>query len=131
MPKGVYKRTKLHKKLISAGRKGTHHSVETKNKLSKKKIGKNNPNWKGGIARYYSVHNWINKYHKKPKFCEICKQTNKTRYNWANISGKYKKNITDWKRLCVLCHRKFDKHGDKMRLSWKLRKSFKPTNQRI
>lgn len=29
--------------------------------------------------------------------------------HWANISGKYLRDITDWVRLCVSCHKYFDK----------------------
>ena len=36
----------------------------------------------------------------------------KKRYHWANISGEYKRDLTDYKRLCVSCHRYFDSYKD-------------------
>jgi len=65
MPKGIYKKTKEHKKKLSLVHKGKKHSEETKrkigeshrgkrlsektrNKLSEMKQGENNPSWKGG-----------------------------------------------------------------------------------
>ena len=32
------------------------------------------------------------------------------RIQWANISGNYLEEKTDWIALCVPCHKKFDKH---------------------
>src|SRR6185312_1937249 len=28
--------------------------------------------------------------------------------HWANISGKYKRDLSDWIALCTLCHTAFD-----------------------
>jgi hypothetical protein len=55
---------------------------------------------------YRGIHNWIERRLGKPNFCEDCGSKEDQRYEWANISGNYKKDITDWKRLCVPCHRK-------------------------
>ena len=30
--------------------------------------------------------------------------------HWANISGKYKRSLDDWKALCASCHKLFDGH---------------------
>lgn len=30
------------------------------------------------------------------------------RYEWANISGEYKRDRSDWVMLCPSCHRKID-----------------------
>lgn len=41
--------------------------------------------------------------------CEHCKSTTKKRYEWANASGDYLRNLSDWIRLCKSCHIKYDK----------------------
>ena len=44
-------------------------------------------------------------------------------YEWANISGEYKRNRNDFLRLCRTCHRRFDWNEEKTKqavknLSW-------------
>lgn len=67
--------------------------------------------WKGDKVGYRALHSWIERKLGKPNFCEDCRngKLNSRRYNWANISGKYLRNINDWRRLCVKCHKAFDK----------------------
>jgi len=33
----------------------------------------------------------------------------KNYFQWANISSLYKRDLSDWKQLCIVCHRAFDK----------------------
>lgn len=54
------------------------------------------------------LHYWVEKNLGKPKKCEQCKSTDKSRYHWSNISGNYHKDLSDWERLCVPCHLKKD-----------------------
>lgn len=68
-----------------------------------------NPNWKGDNVTLSGIHRWIERNHGKPMKCEECGTTEKKRYDWANISGQYKRDFSDWKRLCRSCHVKFDK----------------------
>ena len=68
-------------------------------------------------SQYTAIHNWIYYWYGKAIFCENNKN-HKAPYEWSNISGQYKKKITDYKMLCVSCHRKDDykkKHGNKCR----------------
>lgn len=67
--------------------------------------------WKGDNVSYRGIHKWIEKKVGKPHFCEECKKTNLNhrQYHWANISGKYFRDVRDWRRLCVKCHKLFDK----------------------
>lgn len=37
-----------------------------------------------------------------------CKIKNPKSYDWANISGKYKRDLNDFMMLCRNCHRAFD-----------------------
>lgn len=64
---------------------------------------------KPNTSEYRLLHYWVENNLGKPMICSICGVENKTRYHWANLSGEYKKDITDWIRLCVQCHMKKDK----------------------
>lgn len=95
---GTYKRTKKHirQSLIN---------------FSKKKdfFGKNHPLWKGDDVGRPALHTWISRCKGKPKKCEECGIENKKFYDWANLSGLYKRDLNDYKRLCRHCHRVLDK----------------------
>jgi len=54
------------------------------------------------------VHTWVESYLGKPKVCWECGIADKKYYDWANISGKYKRDLKDWRRLCRKCHAAFD-----------------------
>lgn len=67
------------------------------------------PRWKGDDVGYFGVHDWMTKYYGQPIGCEVCNLDDKNRkYNWANLSGDYKRKREDFKRMCVPCHRKYD-----------------------
>ncbi|QGH72440.1 MAG: hypothetical protein [Siphoviridae sp. ctpQM7] len=72
--------------------------------------GEKHPGWKGENVSYKCLHLWINARLGKEKVCQHCKTTNAKRYDWANINGKYKRDISDWIRLCRSCHIKMDQH---------------------
>ena len=64
-------------------------------------------------AGYVAIHELIYKKLGKPKKCFNCGLSDQNRvYNWANIDHKYKRELKDWIRLCVPCHRKHDKYID-------------------
>ena len=44
--------------------------------------------------------------------CKYCRKEN-CRFEWANISGEYKRDLNDWMNLCVSCHKKYDYTGQK------------------
>lgn len=70
--------------------------------------GDKNTNWKGDKASYFAIHMWVSSHYGRPSECEHCGTTVKRMYNWANISQQYKRDRSDWKRLCVSCHKKYD-----------------------
>lgn len=44
-----------------------------------------------------------------PHKCEVCGEHSPLKqYDWANLTGKYE-DPDDYKRMCKLCHRKYDK----------------------
>ena len=81
--------------------------------------GKLNANWKGNKVGYGALHDWVVLRLGKPQICEKCGTIKAKKYEWANISGNYKREIIDWKRLCTSCHRLFDGHAKKM---WETRR---------
>lgn len=112
MPTGIYERTELHRKRLSECKKGrkpkNHATALAKAHAMPKPSGEENPNWKGDCVGYHGLHSWIRKILGAPKECELCKTTNARRYEWANKSGEYKRDLSDWRRLCVACHRRTD-----------------------
>jgi hypothetical protein len=87
---------------------GRKYTKERNQKVSCGKLNEKNPQWKGDKVGKISLHMWINARKTKPKFCEEC-QT-KPPKDLANISGKYKRDITDYKWLCRKCHEIMDGH---------------------
>ena len=69
-------------------------------------LAEKNHVWKGENVGYGSLHEWIKSRKIKPDLCEGCKK--KKPLDLANISGKYKRELTDWKWLCRKCHMKED-----------------------
>ena len=67
-------------------------------------------NWKGDGASYAAIHNWVRCWLGKPDTCESCGASGLTgrHIHWANMSGLYKRDVSDWKRMCAGCHRKYD-----------------------
>lgn len=72
--------------------------------------GKNNPFWKGNSVGYFALHSWIRRELGKSDICEHCGKSGLKgrQIHWANKSGEYKRELTDWIRLCVRCHSGYD-----------------------
>jgi len=66
--------------------------------------------WKGDNVGYRALHRWVEGQLGKPDGCEECGRTGLTarKIHWANMSHQYKRDISDWKRLCVKCHKQYD-----------------------
>jgi len=67
---------------------------------------KKNGMWKGNNVGYRALHEWIKRHKPKKELCENCGKT--LSYDLANISGKYTRDINDYKWLCRSCHMKED-----------------------
>ncbi len=69
------------------------------------------PGWKGENIGYSGLHKWIYNHLGKPTKCKHCKKDGLTgrQIHWANKSGKYLRDLSDWLRLCVKCHKQYDK----------------------
>lgn len=75
-----------------------------------KYVGDKSPRWIGDKVGYAGLHDWVETQLGKPKHCAKCNTSRDTKYEWANRSRKYKRDVTDWIRLCVSCHQKADYH---------------------
>lgn len=62
----------------------------------------------GTVSEYHAVHNWVRRQLGRPQECENCIVGVGTRFEWANLSGEYKRDISDWARLCTMCHKLID-----------------------
>lgn len=72
--------------------------------------GDKHPFWKGDNVSYSGLHYWLSRRLGQPRVCDKCGTTTAKKYEWANKSGKYKRDLTDWLRLCTRCHRIYDNH---------------------
>lgn len=97
------------KKKISAKLKGIPKSEETIERM-KSNTGDKKNSWKGDNVGYSGLHKWVTKLLGQPSYCAYCQSTDKKYYHWANISHAYKRDLSDWVRLCVKCHSRYD-HG--------------------
>lgn len=87
--------------------KGIHLSPDTE--FQKGDFADNNHMfWKGDEAGYTAKHQWIHRKFGKASQCVHCGIEDAKRYEWANVSGEYKRNIDDWLELCKSCHIKYD-----------------------
>lgn len=111
-----YKMSQEHKLKLSLAKLGKKQSKEMidKRALSLKghiawnkgiKEGEGNA-WKGDSVGYGGLHQWVYKNLGKAIKCENGCMAK--RYEWANISGEYKRDLDDFKQLCKSCHLKFD-----------------------
>ena len=70
--------------------------------------GHKNVNWKGDDASYFAKHLWVSSHFGKPVGCESCGTKEDRIYQWANISKEFKRERSDWMRLCIPCHKRYD-----------------------
>jgi hypothetical protein len=75
-------------------------------------LEEDNFKWKGNDVKYGALHSWVKRRLGKAKCCEMCGIKN-GKYEWANKSQKYKRELSDWISLCLSCHRKYDKKTSK------------------
>jgi len=93
------KLTEEHKRKIGLANRGVPNP---------KNSGENNFQWRGKLTKYSAKHSWVRRKLGTPNYCEICKKTDKKKYEWANKDHKYSREIDDYMRLCTSCHQKYD-----------------------
>ena len=74
--------------------------------------------WKGDDVSYRSLHKWVERQLGKPKECKSCRNQDlkHRQYHWANKSRNYLRLTSDWIRLCVKCHKAYDKTENRLAL---------------
>jgi len=116
---GGYKLTEEHKRKVALSHIGIGkgiplskaHRKTISEAMKKKGIHKNekNPAWKGNKVKYMGLHNWVRRHLGTPSKCEHCSKSFKSKsIHWANMSGLYIRDLNDWIRLCVKCHKAYD-----------------------
>lgn len=80
--------------------------------MSDVKLGDKNPMWKGDQVSYTSLHEYVRKHLPVPERCEVCHEVKSL--DLANISQKYKRDLSDWEYLCRRCHMIKDGRLDKI-----------------
>ena len=127
---GMFKEGHQHSKKtlkkISKSNTGKHHTEETKQKIRETniRIGRIPPSNYGNFkevkgdkiilhsSTYVAIHQWVVREKGNPNKCEHCGTEEAKRFDWANIDHKYKRDLDDYIRLCVKCHRKYDKENN-------------------
>ena len=64
-------------------------------------------------GNYSAIHKWVSRRLGTPSKCDSCGSVGRKKYEWSNKSGRYLPEFSDWQRLCVPCHRRFDGHSYK------------------
>lgn len=66
--------------------------------------------WKGEDVSYVGLHAWLRRKLGKPTKCSKCgKIDKKPRFiQWANIDGKYRRELSDYVAMCGSCHKLYD-----------------------
>lgn len=99
----------------SKSQKGIHLSPNSEFKKGQM-AREMNVNWKGVKVGRRALHSWVERTYGKTSCCEQCKLTKqpvgakRDYFEWANVSGQYLRERSDWLRLCAACHRKMDNH---------------------
>lgn len=119
------------KRKIGLGNTGKSPSIEVREKMRRAKLGKKLTEehkrkigsaislekhwaWKGNDVGYFGLHRWLYKHLGQPEYCEHCGKIGEKRngvwnIQWANLSGYYKRERTDWLWLCAKCHSAYDR----------------------
>ncbi len=88
-------------------------TAETKRRMSRSQTMRERtrlPVWQTEKPGYDAVHFWVIKQLGKPRACSTCGKSdgNLTGFHWANKSGTYLRDLSDWIRLCAKCHKAYD-----------------------
>lgn len=85
------------------------HTPWNKGKSHTAVMAEKNPLWKGEDAHYSTKHRWLTRRMSR-YMCSCCKKTcHEKRLVWANVSGEYRREYSDWTVLCYRCHWYYDR----------------------
>lgn len=74
------------------------------NKKSPNVTGDKNKKWKGDAVGYRNIHAWVQRQLGKANKCSKNLSHKATTFHWANVSGDYKRDLSDWRELCPKCN---------------------------
>lgn len=94
-------------------------SDETRRRMSEARrgrfLGEQHPQWRGDAVSYRALHQWVARHKTKTGICTDCGRnvgkTGHTGSEWANVSGRYLRDLDDFVELCVRCHRRRDRRA--------------------
>ena len=112
-PQEIERRRKISINNAKTNLGGKLLTEEVRKKIGLGNKGKKFPNgYKGDKVGYFGLHEWVRKHLGTPDTCEFCGKNGLTskQINWANKSGDYLRDLTDWLRLCIPCHRMYDRN---------------------
>jgi len=89
-------------KCIDCGKTICNVSTRCKGCAGKIRVGNFSEN-----VSYKTLHQWVRRNFPVPKICPSCGTEKKV--DACNISGKYKRELSDWKYQCRKCHMKEDR----------------------
>lgn len=84
----------------------TKMTDEHRRKISQSKLADKNPMWKADKVGYNQLHALVRRRLPKPASCQKC--FNGPPYDLTNITGRYTRDLTNWKYLCRKCHMWYD-----------------------
>jgi nitrate reductase cytochrome c-type subunit len=58
-----------------------------------------------------ALHNWLRRKKEKTGRCDECGEISR-KTDWANISGEYLRDLSDYRELCRGCHVAQDRERD-------------------
>ena len=102
---------------ISVANRGRRHTAEARRRIAeavsgKQRTGARHHNWKGDAVGYFGLHSWVARHKKKTGVCTSCAAVVGTACHtgteWANVSGRYLRDLDDFVELCIPCHRARD-----------------------
>lgn len=64
---------------------------------------------------YQKAHKFVYGELGKANHCDECGSKDGDWYHWANLSGTYSLDLSDWKQMCPSCHKRYDTALAKLR----------------
>jgi len=101
------------KGLIKAWNRGTKGLTKANSGSFKKgeNLGIKNSKWRGDDVGYSALHGWVVRNLGKATVCQNNSTHVSKRFEWANISYEYKRDLKDWMSLCSKCHHSYDRNN--------------------
>lgn len=110
-------REKIKQTLTGRKLSGEHRRNIRQGMVGKIKTGSESAHWLEAGLTYSGVHAWVRRTLGTPSTCENCSVTSGITFDWANLSGEYLRDESDWARLCRRCHFLMDGVGLQYRLN--------------